>query len=168
MAAKYEIALRCGTCGHKYRRRVNSLDDPDPPCPRCETAARTRGIDFASSRAPAVIGSNVHVRAIDATAQIVMEDHKLGDLRSDVRPGETAAPKIAPHLQKQADNFFMGRKSMAGNPMQPIFARAAAAAMSGAARDGTPDVVGATHKAKMMPKTRFIAGDGVSGGSEGA
>ena len=171
MTKRWEVKLRCPACGHRYKRvlkaeskeAVDAIPDSAlPPCPCCKTAERVRGLDFNTPRAPAHVGGNVHVKAIDETAKIVMEDYKLGDLRSDVRPGETATPKLAPHLQAQADGFFGGRKAAGLNP---ILGRAAARALSGQARAGTPDVVGAVHKAKAMPPTKFIAGDGIKGGS---
>ena len=163
MATKWKVKLGCPTCGHRYERVLKSLDAPNPPCPRCKTAERTRGLDFSSNRAPAAIGGNVQIKAIDETARITMDMYKMTDLRSDVRPGETAAPKIAPVLQERADGFFGGGKGRNKLPINPAMLKAAA--LRGAFTRGATDIVGAVHKAKVQVPVRFIAGDGVKGGS---
>ena len=166
MSTKFEVKLRCRVCSHRYKRILNSADEPDPPCPRCLKAERTRGMDFDRNRAPAAIGQNVQVRAIDETAKVTMEMYGMTDLRSDVRPGETAAPKLPPKQQEAADNFFVGRKSIKG-PMRTIAARAAMNAFSGnatavASAQGARNPIELVHKAKIRPDVRFVAGDGVS------
>lgn len=159
----YRVKLQCCTCGHVWKATLKSLDDPDPKCPNlaCSEAVLTRGMDFNSTRAPAAIGMSNAVRAVDETAKIVMDTYQMTDLRSDVRPGETMAPKLAPHLQKQADSVFGGAKR--GNPLLPRNAgRLARNALAGAYRPGvggTPDVIGQLHDARIKPKINIIASD---------
>ncbi len=72
--------------------------------------ARLR-IMLEEQKAPAHIGANNVVKAVDATADIVMQDYKLTDLKDNVRTGESVAPKLPPHQQVLADNMFGGGKS---------------------------------------------------------
>lgn len=125
--SKYQLVLRCKACRYKYKRTVElfgdeSIDDvPNPSCPKCaKRAMRTDSYETASpplshdgmngiiesGRAPGIVGDKAIVRAIDKTAEIVMADHKLTDLRTDVREGDTMAPRLPPPQQKLADNFF--------------------------------------------------------------
>lgn len=160
MSGKHKITLRCTSCGFRWTRIVSDakLAEPDPPCRRCKTRYETRGIDFDNPRAPANVGQNPRVNAIDQTAEIVMQDHGMTDLRSDVREGETMAPKLAPKLQAMADNMFV-RKGR-NNPLQGVNAgRLARQAMSGAfapQRVGGVDPVAATHEARVKPPVRII------------
>jgi hypothetical protein len=135
-------------------------DLPDPPCPHCGVVQRKRGMDVGAGRAPAVGGSLV-VRAVDETARIVMEDHGMTDLRSDVREGETMAPKLPPKQQEMADNFFSGpqrRRGSAGGLLGMPARQVIQAAVSG--RFMTPDTVNpvASHHAKRdAPPINIIA-----------
>lgn len=116
---RYKIKCRCTRCGHRYSYVSERLTDKDPPCPKAACIEATileatrRGEEnmrrmFEEERAPGHIGNNVQNRAIDATAQIVMEDHKLTDLKDNVRAGESLAPKLPGEQQKIADGFFGG------------------------------------------------------------
>jgi len=99
-----------------------------------------------------------------------MQDYGMTDLRTDVRPSETAAPKLAPALQQQADSFFVGgRKRHPGLPdkatLSPAFLRRAA--LSGAFRQpqgyqpvenlhsASPEV-----REQIQPPIRIVAGNG--------
>lgn len=124
---KVKVTLRCIPCGHKYTRVLPSEDAPDPPCPACQKREKVRGMDFTSNRAPAVIGMSNSVKAIDQTAEIVMQDHGLTDLKSDVREGETSAPPLAPKLQAMADGFFAGGGKRKLIPNAGLIARRAMA-----------------------------------------
>ena len=46
------------------------------------------GLDLEQRTAPGIVGANAQVRAIDMTADIVMQDYKMTDLKSNVRDGE--------------------------------------------------------------------------------
>jgi hypothetical protein len=136
---------------------------PDPPCPQCKKAQRVRRAKFDGT-APA-IGGSIVVRAVDQTAQIVMEDHHMTDLRSDVREGETMAPKLAPRLQAMADNMF-ARPKQRGNPAAGIFGLSPQAVMRAAVsgRFQTADTVNPVatqHRNRDRAPIHIVAGDGV-------
>lgn len=180
MPKRYKVQFRCDCCGNVFEKTLRSLDTPDPPCPnlacpgphfnRADRAAITEEIpdnvtsmpdrmDWQSGRAPAHTGANNQVKAVDATAEIVMQDYGLSDLRDGVRPGETMAPKLAPKLQQMADGFFGGgaAKGMGVNSGQ-----LARRAMSGAMRPtgpSNPDPVKILHDNKYKPPINIVAGD---------
>lgn len=98
-------------------------------------------------------------KAVDTTADIVMEDYKLGDLKDNAQRGDTMAPSLPPKLQKQADNFFAGKKKGAsiGGLNTAAIARAA---MSGAYRPeatGAINPVAAQHRAKARAPVNVMA-----------
>ena len=114
---KYRHRFRCRHCGHEYQRVSTQVLMPAPPCPR-KACALERQIEsqarelanlrqmFEEQRAPGHIGDKVGVKAVDETARIVMEDYRLTDLKDNIREGEVMAPKLPPHQQAAADNFF--------------------------------------------------------------
>lgn len=158
MAQRYKVTCRCRSCGYKWSRIVTNYNQPDPPCPRptkfdeagevietCGADQRPRGIDLTLNKAPASIGGNLAVKAIDETANIVMRDYGMTDMRDDVRVGESAAPKLHPTQQKMADGFFSGgasKRRMGFNP-----GAHAAAALRGSLRDPVSEhrSIGAMH-----------------------
>lgn len=116
---RYRIHYKCMRCGHEYSRITTRLDRKDPPCPRqlCkeiaaeeerEKAAQNMAAIIEEQRAPATIGDSPVIKAIDRTAEIVMQDHGLTDLRDRVYEGEPVAPKLPPDKQRAADSFFTG------------------------------------------------------------
>lgn len=150
---RYRPLYNCKICGHRWKGdpvRTTEGRSPEedaayrmayngtPPCPNlnCGALQVPHGIDLSLNKAPATIGASLQVKAIDETAKIVMEDYGMGDLRTDVRQGETAAPRLAPALQRQADNFFLGRKRHPDLPQRPSMNPAflGRAAISGAYR----------------------------------
>ena len=174
--ARYKITCRCVLCGHRWSRFTANPDSPDPPCPRvtrwdddgkpaswCGQEVNPIGMDLTIARAPATIGASIQVKAIDETAKIVMEEHGFTDLRDDVRPGETMAPKLHPNLQAQADNFFGGppgkRQTRGFNPGMH-----AAAAMRGAFSDpaSTGASLGAVHANRTRPPVHLVGDDRVA------
>lgn len=126
---RFRIKCQCLRCGKPYEWITKKYTDDDRPCPRkaCKAAALEEQIQrevanrtkmFEEQRAPATIGDKPIVKAIDATANIVMEDHHLTDLKDNIREGEAMAPKLGVgrdmagnpmNLQSQADNFFSGK-----------------------------------------------------------
>ncbi len=158
--ARFEVLLRC-TCGHKYKRILKSLDQPDPPCPKCKKAAAPpRGIDLTSGKAPAAVGMSVNVKAMDETANIVMQDYGMTDMRDNVREGETARPKLRPDMQKKVEGFFGGGGKKRSS-LPPNIQRAIRSANSGALRpenfSRTPNPIGAIHETRSRAPTRVIA-----------
>jgi len=114
---KVRVHFRCGDCGHEWSRVYKSVPSRDPPCPNktCSEASELATLRrenenlrrmLEEGRAPAQIGKNPTVKAVDTTAEIVMQDYGLTDLRDNVRQGESVAPKLPPQQQKQADSYF--------------------------------------------------------------
>lgn len=166
---RFQVTISCTACGHRYKRIMTAPDAdaleaiPDPPCPSCTKPLRQRGMKF-NGRAPSVGGSLV-VRAVDHTAQIVMEDHKMTDLRSDVREGESMAPKLAPRLQAMADNMFTRPKGRS-NPAVGIMGMNPRAIVNAAVngRFNTSDTVNPIaiqHQKRDRPPIQIVGGDGV-------
>lgn len=153
----YKVTFRCNDCGHVFKRTLHKIDAPDPKCPHCLKEQRTRGMDMAGR--PPAIGGSIIGKAVDTTAEIVMQDHGLPDLKDNIRQGEISAPKLAPHLQRQVDNFFGGSAALRGTGI-----RGAAAlgqrALSGAFRSpDQPDILGGTHAARARPRVNVVASD---------
>lgn len=114
------ITFQCSRCGHTWVRTLKAEPKRDPPCPnrRCEEIVEREQLKrenenlrrmLEEQRAPATIGQNVRVRAVDETARIVMEDQKLTDLRDNIREGETMAPKLPQAQQALADSMFSAK-----------------------------------------------------------
>jgi hypothetical protein len=114
---QYRITCKCLRCGKEYHWTAKSVTAKDRPCPReaCKEAAYrekwekeqaniARVIEFREP--PGHIGDKPIVKAVDRTAEIVMQDHGMTDLRDNLREGDTMAPKLAPAMQQAADNFF--------------------------------------------------------------
>ena len=158
--SKFQLVLRCRSCKHKYKRIVAAdseedvADIPDPPCPKCakktrrtdvmETASAPipfTGFDPTRGTAPGIIGGNKMVKAIDKTAEIVMQDHHLSDLKTNVREGDIMAPSLPPQQQKLADNFFGPQnKTMANKRQQAKMGQMLRRAVGGAYRASALDV----------------------------
>ena len=119
---KYRVTYSCQLCGHKWKSRwLKSVPLRDPACPNpsCVEVTRLRQDHIENQRlramlderqAPGHIGGNTMVNAVDATANIVMQDYGLTDLRDGIRPGESMAPKLPPSQQAMADSMFGGGK----------------------------------------------------------
>jgi hypothetical protein len=114
---RYRILCRCNRCGNEYSYVVSKLTTRDRPCPRkaCKEAVFEEDVErrarhlaqmIEDQRAPAHIGDKIVVKAVDKTADVVMTDYGLTDLKDNIRPGESMAPKLAPPMQAAADNFF--------------------------------------------------------------
>ena len=141
---KYRITCRCMQCYEEYTWETTKLTKRDKPCPNpiCKEALRIKKAaqqakNFAAileHGPPALTGNNNMVKAVDTTADIVMRDHGLTDLKDNIRPGESMAPKLPKPMQDAADNFFGGGniKSMEQNRrFQNLGARAIAGAFRG-------------------------------------
>lgn len=180
MSTRFKVSIKCLACGHRYQRVMRAADSyeletiPDPPCPCCQRAGRIPAFNFESGKAPAAIGSML-AKAVDMTADIVMQDHGMTDLRDNVREGETATPKLPPKLQAAADSMFSGPKNrrrlahaeaMAGHPSGGIFGMPTGAILKAAVsgRFMTPDTaqpVATQHMKRDRAPIHIVAGDGV-------
>jgi hypothetical protein len=114
------ITYQCAKCRHVWTKTFKAEPKRDPPCPNqycvqlAEMDMLRREMEnlkqmLLDQRGPAHIGDKVVVKAIDATADIVMQDYKLTDLKDNIREGEAMAPKLPPPMQKMADGYFGGK-----------------------------------------------------------
>jgi hypothetical protein len=122
--AKIRVLYRCAQCGHNWKSRPIKVPPKiDPPCPnsRCieiallrQTAREVENLKriLAEQRAPAQVGANNTVKAIDYTANAAMQDYGLTDLKDSIREGESMAPKLPAPQQALADNYFGGQKDV--------------------------------------------------------
>lgn len=169
MTTRYRELFQCARCGNRWKGPIRDCPAPlegwpTPKCPNlaCGETQEPRGIDLSLNKAPAQVGQSISVKAIDETAQIVMEDHKLTDLRTDVRPSETMTPKLPPQQQAAADSFFSAGKRTAQMRRSP--AQLARAAIHGQLRDrGQPgaeqSALQEIHRNKVRVPTHFVADD---------
>jgi hypothetical protein len=121
----YRITCECQRCGREFSWTAKTPGGKDRPCPRkaCKTMARKEQVQreaenlakiILEQRAPGHIGDKVIVKAIDQTAEVVMKDYGMTDLKDNIRAGESMAPKLPPAQQQAADNMFSPRKAMEG------------------------------------------------------
>lgn len=159
------IKFQCPVCDHTWTRTFAAEPLEDPKCPNKYCADRRDLRDLqrqvanltamlASGQAPAHIGANPKVKAIDVTAAVVMKDHSLTDLKDGIRQGETMAPPLPPPMQKAADTFFSGGAKALGT--QETFAQRrmkalGARAIAGAFRNGS------LAPNEVLPKQRWTA-----------
>lgn len=119
------IMFECAKCGHVWTRTYKAEPKQNPNCPSKRCAERAEVADLKkqlanltamleSGVAPAQIGQNIRTKAIDKTAEIVMEDHHLTDLKDNIRAGETMAPRLPGGQQALADNLFTAPKTPGG------------------------------------------------------
>ena len=116
---RYKTTCRCNACGHVYSWISKAPPKHDKPCPRPECSqvallqAQLREQAnlirmLQEQRPPAHIGEKTIVKAIDTTAEVVMKDYGLTDLKDNIRHGDSMAPKLSPHQQRAADSYFGG------------------------------------------------------------
>lgn len=150
---RYRVTALCLRCQEEYEWVTTKLEGKDRPCPkkRCREAARAEEIErevanrtkmLEEQRPPGHIGDKPIVKAIDTTAQIVMEDHGLTDLKDNIRRGESMAPKLPPAQQRMADGFFGGQNLIPDGAVnrrrQAQMDRLARSAIAGAFRGTAP------------------------------
>jgi hypothetical protein len=139
---KVRVHFRCDRCGHEYSRVYNAIPQKNAVCPKqsCKDAialeravAAQRNVTeiIETGKTPGITGRNPMVGIVDQTAAQVMEDYKLTDLKDNIRPGESMAPKLQGKLQVAADQFFAGGAGQNSKQAQLISRRA----LSGAYRN---------------------------------
>ena len=169
---KFQVTIRCTACRHRYKRVMSAEDEdslayvPDPPCPVCARATQVPKFEF-NGKAPAAIGS-LHVRAVDQTADIVMKDHGLTDMKDNVREGESSVMPLPPRQQAMADNFFSRPRGAGRRHSGDIFQLPPRAVLQAAVsgRFSTPDTVNPVatqHAAKSSAPIHIIAAAGAGG-----
>lgn len=164
---RYRITYRCSRCGHEYNRVTTKLDRKDPPCPKmeCRVARALEEKELADfnmarmleeQRPPGQLVQSNAIKAIDATAAMVMKDYGLTDLRDNIKPGEIAAPKLPPAQQRAADSFFSGAevaKQAGGARLQARVKSLGAQAIAGAFRSGAVNPARINAAAGIQPGT---------------
>lgn len=121
---KYRVSYRCRECGHAWKGPWRKAPAKvDPPCPNILCAEIRVGrqaqlenqrlrIMLEEQRSPAQIGANNTIKAVDFTAQTVMENYGMTDLKDNIREGESMAPKLPAAAQAAADGYFGTSKSI--------------------------------------------------------
>lgn len=108
---------------------------------------------------PTPQGEKNRIKAVDTTADIVMQDYKIGDLPDrGIRPGDNMAPKLPPAQQVKADNFFGGGKKNGNGMFNPGNIRRMV--NSGALKpeaNGAINPIARTHAARVRPPVQVIA-----------
>lgn len=89
------------------------------------------------------------IKAVDATAKMTMETYGMSDINmgSNMRVGDTCAPRLPPVQQQMADGMFNHSKLPGGANYNKIGKNA----IQGAYRDPN-NPVASLHKAKVKPK----------------
>ena len=69
-----------------------------------------------SGKTPSVHGNNNYNKALDLTAKICMEDQNMTDINigSNLRQGDSCAPKLSHELEKRVDQVFKPQKPIMG------------------------------------------------------
>lgn len=125
----YRVKCRCLRCGHVYSRDYKHVPKVDPPCPKkaCKAAIaveqkakETAHVEamIETGQTPGHIGENVRVKAIDQTAEIVMQDYGMTDLKDNTRQGDNMVPALTPRQREMSKNFWGGSrmKDLRKNP----------------------------------------------------
>ncbi len=164
---RYKITVLCYRCSKEFSYITQKLTAKDRPCPRkaCKTAALREDWEkeqanlaqmLEEQRPPGQIGNNASTKAVDMTAEIVMRDHGMTDLKDNIRTGESMAPKLPPAMQQAADNMFsknpLQNQGMGSKQAEMIKRRALAGAYRNMAIN--PGIVGGTTGESPMRKVR--------------
>lgn len=127
----YRTNYRCTDCKSQFEKITKTFPKKDPACPQCKESKKvkfkssvsdnTHNLDSVSRmqdmidsrKAPAYGGTNLHNKAIDKTAEIVMQDYGMTNLEmgSHLRPGDNCVPKLAPELEQKVDKVFAPQPS---------------------------------------------------------
>lgn len=135
----------CLSCSKDSRFYMEKEGDVLNNCPRCGSM-EVKHMGSIDHRVIAKSSQNM-IKALDATAKMTMDTYGMSNLNmnSNMKPGDSCAPKLAPRLQTQADSFFNGGGLPHAN-------RIGANAMAGAYRDPVNNPVAKLHASKVAPK----------------
>ena len=122
----YRVTCRCEVCLEEFSWTTEKLSKknracPNPVCVAMRREAQQAKIErnmarvFEERRGPATIGDKPMVKAVDMTADIVMEDYGLTNLQDNIRAGDMVAPKLPAPQQRMADGFFGGKAMQEAN-----------------------------------------------------
>jgi DNA-directed RNA polymerase subunit RPC12/RpoP len=133
--AKY----RCSDCNHEFERKTEH--DPrkrgrTPSCPECKKnkhptvkSVSKSNVEYTqekldtnfqqmiqSGKTPSLHGTNNFNKALDLTAKICMEDQNMTDINigSNLRQGDSCAPKLSHELERKVDEVFKPQKPIMG------------------------------------------------------
>ncbi len=138
--AGYKHKMRCRDCGYVWEKVTKTIRIPTQKCPRCRNVHEStveKQLDLSSGRGFNIGGSNI-ARAMDATQEMVAQEHGVSNMGDSMKAGDVNSPKLAPHLQAQADNFFGGSMLKKQGVNTGLIARAA---LSGAYANGSESKV---------------------------
>lgn len=133
----FETCYICDTCQPPFSFYKITEEDPRkvkcraPACPQCKerraqakTQMRVRGDvksearseetreqnvqDWKDGKAPQIMTPSNHNKAIDQTAEIVMQDYNMTDIKMDtsLRAGDNCVPKLSHELERKVDAVF--------------------------------------------------------------
>lgn len=136
----FETKYKCGDCAHIFYKMTEN--DPRksggrlPACPECKKVKKTEATMYIkvrgdykertneereartqamiSSRKPPAMGKTNFTKAMDATAEIVMQDYGMTNLQDNLRAGDSMAPKLEHRLESKVDEVFKAQKPLAG------------------------------------------------------
>lgn len=162
-------AARCSMCKAKKRmtRLVRMGDGPVSDADLIQEKAIKKLMEtpefqqrlLSKLMSPTPETSRNNIKAVDATADIVMQDYKIGDLPDrGLRTGDTMTPKLPPAQQAQADNFFGGGKKNSNGAFNAANIRRMV--NSGSLKpeaNGAINPIARTHAARVKPPVRIIA-----------
>jgi hypothetical protein len=140
---RYRHYFRCRQCATRFH--VDRLtSDPakvkTPRCPRKACGGKAKeshvpdlGLDVAAGKFP--MTPSVHATAFDTALKFVAEDQGVTNILDHRRPGESSAPPLPSHLQKQADSFWGGGQKQKTRTVRadlsPIYGERAISAQAG-------------------------------------
>lgn len=138
----------CEGCGKDSRFYKEKEGDKLSHCPRCGSQ-NVKYVGHTTSGVIAKSSQNM-IKALDITAQMAMDQYKMGDinLNSNMKEGDSCAPKLPPRQQQAADAFFNGGGI-------PNSSRIGANALAGAYRDPN-NPVAKLHQSKKAPKFNLV------------
>lgn len=131
-SAKY----KCSDCSHVFER-VTERDPRKggraPGCPQCKknkhptikSVSKSNVMhtqqqldkntqEIIDTKKFPSMGKSNFTKAMDATADIVMQDYNMTDLQDNLRVGDSMAPKLRPELERQVDEVFKPQKPIMG------------------------------------------------------
>lgn len=146
---KYHITWRCNGCNVVGEIYSDTMEDPEF-CAKCQRKIGRLRIEAAakSPRNNVIRPGGNFTKAMDMTADIVMKDFGMTDMKDDFRPGESCAPKLPPSQQARADAFFSAGRGQRRGQLPPNAAMMGKAAIKGAYARPTIDPIAAVHSAK--------------------
>lgn len=181
----FETKYACGDCSHIFYK-ITDFDPRKkggriPSCPECRKRKKMRASGYIKvsgdvkqrtveedgrkiqeiiekQKFPASGGSNF-TKAMDATADIVMQDYGLTNLQDNLRAGDSMAPKLEARLERKVDEVFKPQKPIAGmqaaqNLNKTLMRQINQGAFKG--YGGSSDVVARQQSSGFRPKTNVL------------